>query len=924
MKKYENVEHFLHNHKNPKNKTFTHTRIGNKELGIYGGTYYIPDNGRTDGQSAYDTFIHLYDQEIRVKKNKEYITESQDRINGGPILIDVDLRFNKDITERQYKNTNIFDLVDLYCDKLYKLFKIEKDFPIYVFEKRNIQIKDTVVKDGIHVIIGLHLTHMKQLFLRKYVLTELRDTVLGDLDITNSDEDVIDEAITTGRNNWLMYGSRKPGGQAYIITKTYLCSNLDDTYDLNQTDECKKYTFKEKVKLFSTRKKWDKIELKEEYTEDFNASFTKPKNNSTFAKAIGFNNLLINSENASHITSEQQLDQQIEILHSQLQPNEYYIKELHEYVMALPKPYYEDYDKWMKIGLALKYTNVLLFLTFVKFSSLSKDKFSFDKIDEIKAQWDKFDENRKGNVLTKYSIMHWCKKENPEKYNEIRELSTDKYIENTRHGGGTDTDIAQLAYHLFIDTFRCTSMKGNRWYYFKKNRWVENESGIDLRKRLNSVIAPLYIIRERDVMSNIRESDTLTEEQQNNFTTLASTWNNIAIKLKNCTSRNNIMTECKTLFKDQHLESKLDENPKLLGFDNGVFDFNEGSFRKTIPEDYISKSVGYDYIDFNDLNEKHHAILLEIEEFLEKLFPDPDLRRYMWEHCASVCFGDTNNQVFNIYTGVGSNGKSVFVDLIKETFGPYAGVVPISLITQKRPSIGQTSSEVAQLKGLRYGCMNEPSKGDTINEGIMKEITGGDEIMARPLFRDSITFTPQLKLTCCTNHLFDIKATDDGTWRRIRKVDFESRFVDNPDDPKYKGQPYVYQKNKTLKDRFSEWKPVFMAKLVHIAKQTGGNVADCQKVLVASNAYRQKQDFMARFIQEKIEKGTEKDKISRSEIYNEFKNWYSQEFDDKPPPSSDLTEKLTEKLGKYTRRGWWGYKIIYDVYESDYDDENDM
>ena len=37
---------------------------------------------------------------------------------------------------------------------------------------------------------------------------------------------------------------------------------------------------------------------------------------------------MINSENASHITSAQQLDQQIEILHSQLQPNEYYIKEL--------------------------------------------------------------------------------------------------------------------------------------------------------------------------------------------------------------------------------------------------------------------------------------------------------------------------------------------------------------------------------------------------------------------------------------------------------------------------------------------------------------------------------------------------------------------------------------------------------------------
>jgi phage/plasmid-associated DNA primase len=90
--------------------------------------------------------------------------------------------------------------------------------------------------------------------------------------------------------------------------------------------------------------------------------------------------------------------------------------------------------------------------------------------------------------------------------------------------------------------------------------------------------------------------------------------------------------------------------------------------------------------------------------------------------------------------------------------------------------------------------MQEPSKNDSINEGIVKELTGGDPIQCRALFKDSVTFIPQFKLVVCTNCMFDVKSNDDGTWRRLRKVDFLSKFTDKPyKDPKFPVEDYKYQ-----------------------------------------------------------------------------------------------------------------------------------
>ena len=290
----------------------------------------------------------------------------------------------------------------------------------------------------------------------------------------------------------------------------------------------------------------------------------------------------------------------------------------------------------------------------------------------------------------------------------------------------------------------------------------------------------------------------------------------------------------------------------------------------------------------------------------------------MWEHLASCLLGTIQNQTFNLYTGVGSNGKSVLVKLLSLVLGDYKGTVPISLITQKRLGLGGTSSEVAQLRGLRYAVMNEPSKGDKINEGIMKELTGGDPIQARELYKSTITFEPMFKMACCTNTLFDITSNDEGTWRRIRVVEFESKFLNNPSsDPK----DNEFKKDKSLEEKFPTWAPFLASMLVKIVNKTKGKVEDCEEVLEPSRKYRESQDYLAKFVSNKIKQSEDKKKkISKTNIVNEFREWFKIENPEKKiPKAQELVDYLNIHLGPYKDRGWRGYEIIYDDYDSDDD-----
>ena len=911
------LDNFLKQNLSSKGEIFTNTRIPCNKNNIYGGKYNIADD-------KYENFINIYYNHVFIKKNNEYLTEKQ-LIEHGPLLIDIDFRYNLDITSKQHLKDHLIDLVMLYADNISKYFNIEnnKSINVYILEKKHVNIQDKLTKDGIHIIFGIKVHKALQVIFRENILKEITN-IWEDLPITNSWEDVFDEGVTKGFVNWQLYGSKKPDNEPYLLKYNFRLKYSNNDWEIEDKN-IMEFNLKNNIHKLSARyPNHPSFSLNDNAIEEFESKCKELKNKNTKKNVIlkkSTNNIKYNEINDSET-----LDNMIEEMLENLNPTNYKIKETHLFTMTLTEKYYGpgSYNNWIRLGWALKNTSNLLFLSWLKISSndncrntLKGDdgKFDWNNVEELYNIWQGFEECE---GLTERSIMYWSKIDSPNEYDIIRKNTIDYYIDHTIDHC-TEFDIATVLYNIYKDKYVCISIKNNIWYEFKNQRWYEIDSGSTLRLCISKGVFLEYFNRIVNY-TNITISMENTDEGYEPLRKKINKLTEITLILKKTQWKNNIMREARELFYDNEFLEKIDSNPYLLCFKNCVIDFKNNICRKGLPYDYLTKCTNIDYVKLDAI--KHKETINEINNFMKELFPCDYLRKYMWEHLASVLIGTNDNQTFNIYTGSGRNGKSCLVDLMKKCLGQYKGTVPITLITQKRNNIGSTSSEIVQLIGTRYAVMQEPSKGDKINEGIMKEITGGDPIQGRALFKDTITFIPQFKLVVCTNTLFDIKSNDDGTWRRIRVCDFKSKFLENPYENNLFPEsefPHQFKLNKKLaEEKFNIWAPIFMSMLVQISFIKKGLVEDCDVVLSSSNQYREGQDYISEFCKEKIlyEEG---ETIKKTELWSEFKEWYVLNYGRYIPKGSEVYNFMNRKYGDYNRNkgGWINVKIIYDYDESE-------
>jgi P4 family phage/plasmid primase-like protien len=886
------------------NKESTHTRIPNTELKVYGASFHID-------KVELPLFYKLYYEHVFVKNRKEYLTEKQLE-EGGPILIDFDFRYDFSVTKRLHTIEHIQDIIQLYLEELKELyiFTENKQFPIFIMEKPNVNrdVEKQFTKDGIHMIIGIQTDRTTQLMLRDRILSKIGD--IWELPLKNNWDDVLDNNVCKGGSNWQMYGSQKPGFDVYKLTY-YMIAELDTTDNewITTAKSPKDLDLSKDLKLLSAQyEEHPKFDMNPNIIEEYNkrkSEKQKIKKNVSKGKI----NLVLEEDDGdiqlNDINNMETLKKAVDNLMSSLKITEQYIREIHEYTQILPEKYYQPGSHLLnrQVAFALKHTDERLFLSWIMLRAKASD-FSFDTIPKLYQDW-KLHFNKRADGVTKRSIMYWAKQDAFEAYEKVKRGTIDHYIEETIFEAG-DWDYAMVLFHMFKDKYVCSSLTNKKWFVFHKHRW-EKDEGQRLRLAISKDLFQLYSDKQNQYLAdaqNYEPNDENHEKIQRKIKKIAE----ICIKLKKTNDKNNIMREAMEIFFDKDFTKNMDANPYLLCFTNGVFDFKTKEFRQGYPQDYVTKTTGIPYIKYNYEETKETSD--EINNFMNQLFPQPGLCKYMWDHLASSLIGVKKEHAFNIYRGSGSNGKSILTDLMTQALGEYKGTVPITLVTEKRNSIGGTSSEVVQLKGVRYAVMQEPSVDAVINEGIMKELTGGDPIQARALYSDSEIFIPQFTLAVCTNALFEIKSNDDGTWRRMKLVDFVSKFLSegetHTDDTKY-----VFPKDKDLKEKLPKWATVFIGMLVQRVCETNGEVKDCQEVVAASNKYRQSQDCITGFIIDKIIKDTN-GSIGKKILNDVFKEWFQMNYGNrKVPKLVQLEEIMIKKFGNRNMKTnkWHGIKI---------------
>ena len=897
-------------------KEMTHTRIASQELNIYGGCFHID-------KEELGLFYRLYYEHTFVKGRKEYLTERQLDNGCGPILVDFDFRYDFGVTNRIHTQEHVQDVIQLYLEELKELliFEEKKPFPIFVMEKPNVnRVADkSITKDGIHMIIGIQMDHVLQMMLRDKILEKLGD--IWELPLKNDWNSVLDEGISKGVTNWQLYGSQKPGNEAYKLSY-YMMVEIDTTDNEFMTTPkgVRELDLSKELCLLSAQyDKHVRFEINPKITEEYNsrlASRSKAKRSPSKNKI----NLVLEEEDFNvapgEIKNAEILKRVVNGIMQGLKMNEQYVRETHEYTQILPKKYYEAGSHLLnrQVAFALKHTDERLFYSWVMLRSYASD-FDYDSIPSLLHEW-KYNFNKRADGVTRRSIMYWAKQDAFEEYEKVKKSTIDSYIEETIFEAG-DWDYAMVLFHMFKDKYVCSSITNKKWFTFKKHRW-ERDEGQTLRMAISKDLFQLYSDKQNEYLADMqiaKENEEQAEKVQRKIKKIAE----ICIKLKKTNDKNNIMREAMEIFFDKDFIRNMDANPYLMCFSNGVVDFKNKVYRQGYPQDYITKTTGIPYVPYNP--EANKVIADEIKTFMHQLFPQEELCKYMWDHLASCLIGIKKEHAFNIYRGSGSNGKSILTDLMSQALGEYKGTVPITLVTEKRNAIGGTSSEVIQLKGIRYAVMQEPSKDAVINEGIMKELTGGDPIQARALYSESEIFIPQFSLVVCTNALFEIKSNDDGTWRRMKLVDFLSKFISegehHTDDTKY-----IFPKDKGLKEKLPSWAIVFISMLVKRAFETDGEVIDCQEVKAASNKYRQSQDCIAGFISEKIEKSDGKT-VGKKVLNDEFAQWFKSNYGSrKPPKMMELEEAMNKRfastsVAKRETKKWINIQIKKDSDELD-------
>lgn len=281
-----------------------------------------------------------------------------------------------------------------------------------------------------------------------------------------------------------------------------------------------------------------------------------------------------------------------------------------------------------------------------------------------------------------------------------------------------------------------------------------------------------------------------------------------------------------------------------------------------------------------------------------------------------------------MFTGGANNSKSAVKRLIEGIFGSYSHTFPTSLLTQKRTGSSNATPEIALSVGAKIGWAQEPDMGTDMKGGILKELTGGDQMFVRLLHENGRNVTITFKFVFVTNKPPDFPGADKAIKERFRIFPFDSTWSHNaPIDEAEQFRTRTFKIDPYFDRRIPRMLQATLWVIIQYYteyRKIGLDQPD--RVTKATQDYWDNNDIYSCFTRECIRKsyipGTESEehplgkvdmgaKVSLMDIYRLFKEWYREAYpNNKIPIRSDLKYILEQRWGKLRDGCWYGIERI--------------
>lgn len=421
----------------------------------------------------------------------------------------------------------------------------------------------------------------------------------------------------------------------------------------------------------------------------------------------------------------------------------------------------------------------------------------------------------------------------------IKKIQPESYQADSSGYSWDESGMAELFSECYEnDTRYCPENK--TWYTYDGGRWKKDVGAILVSEKIKEFVR----------LMSLYCGEIVDDDKRKEYTKFIA-------KMGDRRFRDRLMKDATSV--KPVPAAQFDANPNLINCQNGTYDLEKMEFRPHDWRDYLTMSTNFNYTAKDDVRCERW------ERFIDEVTSgDKDKADYLQRAMGYSMLGMCKEEcMFILYGKTTRNGKSTFLGTIHHLLGDYATVSPVSVIckSDRAKNAEAASPTIAALKGKRFVSMAESNQYGKLDEEVIKQLTGGEEITARNLYESMMTFLPQFTLWLSCNDLPAVQDKSLFASDRVRVIEFNKHFSETERDTNLKE---IFKTNEAMQGIFT-WLIAGYFKY----KRFGLKMNDKMKEVIKQ--YEKDNDLVLQFLEERC---TASETGARSKtLYDAYKIW---------------------------------------------------